>query len=167
MTLALDDTAAGTSSNTYCSLANAEIYMEKRGFKTEWTAATNGDKNIALVWATRLLDDLIDWKGAIYSSGQALRWPRSSVYDPDGRAFDQAAIPVWLREATAEFAFHLIKEDRIAESDMKGIKYINAGEIKVVADKYDRKLFVPPAVWEKIKFYGFRTGRTIKTLYRM
>ena len=80
MAVTLDTTIGGASSNAYCTLAEAETYMEARLHKADWTAAADATKNSAIVWATRLLDEGLEWDGTVYSEEQALRWPRTGVY---------------------------------------------------------------------------------------
>ena len=76
MALVLDATAAGATSNTYITLADAELYYETRLHVSDWDNANDADKGAALVWATRLLDEWMDWDGSNYDDDQALRWPR-------------------------------------------------------------------------------------------
>lgn len=118
MTLVLDATPAGPSANAYCTADEADAYHDARGFNPEWTGATSGPKEQALVWATRQLDQL-DWKGTKrhpLPGNQALRWPRAGIIDRDFVRVDPDSIPSWLKNATAEWAFNLLKEDRTSDA---------------------------------------------------
>ncbi len=128
MSLVLDATPAGANSNAYCTAAEADAYHQGRGFNPEWFAATITQKEQVIVWATRLLDQLkwIAYKRRPAMGVQALRWPRVGAIDRDYVFLDPDAIPKFLKDATAEFAFYLLKDDR---TDDPGS--IVANELKV------------------------------------
>lgn len=154
MALTLIETPGAADANTYCTLAEAESYFEKRLHKDSWDDALDPDKNAALVWATSILDDSINWYGWSLSETQALRWPRTGLSSPDGWTVSSTTIPQFLKNATAEFAMHLIDSDRMADDDMAGIKQIAVSSIQITTDKYDRKAIIPQSVWQIIRPYG-------------
>ena len=154
MAIVIDATAAGASSNSYTTLADAETYFESRLHKSDWTSASDADKNIAIVWATRLLDELIDWEGYIYTTTQALRWPRSGVTDSDGELLDKDTIPQFLVNAVSEYGMWLIDEDRTTDSDTAGFKKIKVDVITLEIDKYDKPAQIPPSVLNMLVPYG-------------
>lgn len=156
MALVLVATPGAVDSNTYCTLAEANSYFEKRLHKDSWEDAADADKNMALVWATAILDNEMNWYGWSISDVQALRWPRSGLVNQDGWTISSTAIPQFLKNATAEFAMHLISEDRLADSDMAGIKQIAVSSIQITTDKYDRKTIIPQSVWQMVRPYGSR-----------
>ena len=171
MALVLKATPGASDSNTYCTLAEAETYFETRYHKSAWTAAIDANKNICLVWATRLLDEIIKWKGLEAVEESALRWPRWGVWDPDGNEIDSTDIPNWLKIATAEFAFHLRGSDRTIETnrDLTGFKSVQVDVIKLEmmpgSAANSAKPVLPPSVWSIVKFYGSIYGKS-KTLVR-
>ena len=154
MTLSIIATAGAVDANSYCTLAEAETYFEGRSHKTDWSAAITADKNIALVWATSVLDSVMNWYGWAMSETQALRWPRSGLSSPDGWTISSVDIPHFLKRATAEFAMHLIAADRLADSDTMGFKQIAVSSIQITTDKFDRKPVMPQAVWNLVRPYG-------------
>ena len=165
----LIDTAGATDANTYCSVADADTYLEEfRGHTSDWSSATDGDKGIALLWATILIDQKCNWKGQKVTDTQALRWPRSFIYDQDGYSTDNTTIPTWLARATAEYAFFLLQEDLTVETnrDLVGISELKAGPIELKIDRIAKKASLPPSVWAMVSFYASRYGRS-KTLVRM
>jgi len=108
--LVIDATAGGANSNSFVTLAVAETYMEGRGNKSTWDAASDGEKNIALVEATRDLD-AVSYDGYRATGTQALAWPRQwaiDVDDPTYNYFDTNEIPVRIQNATCELAFQYI-----------------------------------------------------------
>jgi len=165
----VEDGTAKDNANSYCSVDDANTYHEKRLHTDDWDNAITSTKEMALMWATRLLDDLIDWDGWKYTTTQALRWPRTGVVDLDGDDIDHTQIPDFLKNATAEFARCLIAEDRTADPDTKGFKRIvvGSGDVDIAVDKYDRKRTIPPSVWLMVRHYGKKVKNPIRALVLM
>ena len=168
MSVTIIATVGATNSNSYCTLTEADTYHEERLHVDDWDNAGSNEKNSALVWATRILDEQVDWDGYKRSDAQALRWPRSYVYDTDGYPIDSSTIPQWLKNATAELARNLITGDRTLDTnyDTKGFKSIQIGDLKMVMDTYTGKAVIPKSVWSIIKPYCKKIGKQ-KTLVRM
>ena len=160
MAITLVATPGADDANTYCTLAEAEAYHETRLHNDDWVSASSSNKNKALAWATRLLDDLIEWNGSKTDVYQPLRFPRYNLVDTDGQILDSSTIPQFLKNATAEYAMHLIIGDRVKETDLKGYQSIKVASIRITPDKYDNPAFIPPSVWEMIKDYGVRKNST-------
>jgi len=154
--MALDNTVGGASADSYCSEAEADAYYgsDAHLWSSVWTAATTPQKEAALKTATRLLDDLVDWKGAKLASTQALRWPREGVYDRDGNLLATDAIPTFLIRATAEFSRFLLSSDRTAESDTLGISALKVGPVALDFDKRDRQQIIPDIIKKMVEKYG-------------
>lgn len=163
------ETGSGSATaNSYCSVDDGDLYHEKRLHVTDWTGATDDDKEAALMWATRLIEQAVIWSGTAISTTQALAWPRDSVYDRYGTAIDNDIVPTWLIEATAEFARELIAENRTTETnrDLVGFKELKVGELAMKIDTFSTKPLIPPAVWSMINYYCRKVGRA-KTLVRV
>lgn len=109
--MALDATVMGPSANSYCTVAEADAYHSTRGNNPEWTAASPSDKELYLQWATRQIDSLFVFIGTRSTVQQALMWPRYNAWDRDGYPYNSSEVPIRLKNAEAEFAFQLIKED--------------------------------------------------------
>lgn len=159
MALVLVATPGGATSNTYCTVAEADTYHEAHYYASTWNAATTANKNIVLVMATRLLDQLVMWDGNKETTSQALRWPRTSIYDLDGHYISSGTIPQFLKDATAEFARILLASDRTADAETAGFKRIVIDDIELEVDKFDRPQTIPKSVWIIIKTYGSIIGK--------
>lgn len=167
MALTIVATAGAVDANSYCTLAEAETYFEKRLHKTDWSGASTGDKNMALAWATSILDETMNWYGWAMTETQALRWPRIGLASPDGWTISSTTIPQFLKNATAEFAMHLIAEDRLADPDTMGFKQIAVSSIQITTDKFDRKPIIPQPVWNLVRPYGSKySGSSSVSLVR-
>jgi len=131
--MAIDATVGGSASNSYLTLSQANDYFANRLYSTDWTGATDPNKEAALIMATQLLDANTDFTGAIASDTQALSWPRSGMVTRNGVAIPEDELPADLKNATAELALSLLKTDRTAESDVEaqGITKIKAGPVEL------------------------------------
>jgi len=118
MALVIDATSAGSSSNSYGTLAEAETYFESRLNIAEWTAATDDYKNRALVTATRIIDQNI-FLGYRYTTTQALKFPRSGIPDYDSISFTDGVVPEQIKEAQFEIALAALTSD-LTESGSYG-----------------------------------------------
>lgn len=154
MALVLDVTVGGSAANAYLSRAEADAYFESRLYATAWTGATGANKDIAIVWATRLLDRSIDWIGYVTTALQALRWPRANALSADGILILNDVIPKQVKEATAELAMWLLQKDRTAETGREGIRAFSVGKLSFQFDKLDNPTPIPDAVYQLVSSLG-------------
>jgi len=164
-------TPGASNANTYATLNEAEDYIETRLHTDNWDDATDNDREAGLLMATALLDRLCNWDGDKASDTQALRWPRSFIYTPDGNTVDSATIPQFLKDATAEFALHLLGSDltETISRDLEGFKQIEVGSLNLVLDTEGgayKKAIMPDSVWIIVRSYCSRVGSS-KTLVRV
>lgn len=154
MALVLTATVGSVTANTYCTLAESNTYHEGHVYGATWIDGDDDLKKAALVWATRLLDEQVEWVGYPLDAIQALRWPRYEAYSVDGLfLLPTTTIPIWLKHATAELARYLLASDRTAERGI-GISEVTADTVSVVFDKHDLKPFLPPSVQSIVSRYG-------------
>jgi hypothetical protein len=161
-TLVLEDGSGLTNSNAYADVSEADAYHDAHLYASTWIAATTANKTIALIWATRILDEQAEWKGSKAHDTQALRWPRTDVLDPDGVELAGDAIPTWLKAATSECARVLLSTDRTAESDKAGLKQVTVGPITLIVDPLTELPILPRSVISILQPYarikGLKTG---------
>jgi hypothetical protein len=116
------------------SEADADAYHINRVDNDAWDAADTATKETAIKNATRLLD-LLQWKGSKYFEDGALRWPRESIYDLDGIALAVDTIPGFLEDATAEYAFVLLRDgDVTADPGSAGLERLKVDVIELEFD---------------------------------
>ena len=119
--MALIATPGAANANAYLTLSEANAYLTgNRLFTDVWQDATDPNKEVAIIWATMLLDRFIEWSGSIWTLTQALRWPRSGAQDQDNRWIAYDTVPSIVKQATAELALLVIQKDRTAEPDLLG-----------------------------------------------
>jgi hypothetical protein len=132
---ALVTTVGAANANAYVSRADADQYHLDRPEPTggAWSSFSSGQKDAAILWATKLMDALWEWNGTVTDYVQALLWPRAGLSKRSGDALPINAIPVELAQATAEFARQLAAADRAADSDVEtqGITSLKAGSVEL------------------------------------
>ncbi len=157
MTLIKEDGTGQTDANTYANVTDGDAYHEGHLYGSAWTDATTGNKETALVMATRLIDALWHFRGFKTHDTQALQWPRELAKDDDKLKspvlvtllnrqsyFANDAVPVTLVNATIETARALIEQDRTADPDGEGIAKLGlVGTLNVTFDKQDRLPVIP------------------------
>jgi len=140
--------------NSYVSEAEATAYFADRLHADAWTAATEGNRQKALIMACKLLDGHIVWAGYKTDDAQPLQWPRIGV---TGIAMD--VVPASVIMAQMELALILLKTDVTALPDTAGIKSLEvAGAVKLSMDPADRVKVIPDSVFALVCGYGTRTG---------
>ncbi len=163
MAVVLDATPGGANANSYCTLEEADAYHETRLQTATWDGADDPTKTKALITATRLLDELVEWDGACYTTEQALCWPRIEMYDQREIYIPDDSIPSKLKEAVAEFARLLIEGDRTADTSTDGIKSIKVGDIAVDfkdGESIPARKVMPDAVWQMVGRWGKKVKAT-------
>ena len=158
MAVVIDATVSGTDSNSYNTLAEFETYMLARVANTTAAAATDDQKNRALVQATRMFDLYAQWYGTKTVSTQALAHPRTNLYDLSAVALSSTAITQALKDAVNELAISLLTADRQVEVDQKGVKSFGVGSLNFVFDKYDAKQTIPAYIWHMVSHLGKRVS---------
>ena len=158
LTLVVEDGSGLSTANSYATEAQGDSYHDGHLYATSWTGATSANKEAALVMATRLLDENIDWTGRKFDEDQALDWPRSGTSDRDGYAIDHDEIPASLANATAELARWLIDSDRTAEAGTEGFRRLKADTLEMEIDKTDRAGVLPRVVVRMIRHLGRPVG---------
>jgi hypothetical protein len=114
MTLVVEDETGLDNAESYLSIADADTYHSNRG-NSAWTGST-AVKEAALRKATEYLDLTYSWKGDIFSTTQALNWPRTGISDSQGRELDYT-VPQKIKDATAELALASLSSDLLEIQD--------------------------------------------------
>jgi hypothetical protein len=147
VTLVLETGAGLANSNSYASVADGDNYHGRRLYSDKWEDADPGDKEKALMMATMVIDQSVQFYGYQVKETQALLWPRTRVVNRQVYSFsflsstawgviapyfDTNKIPPQIRDATCELARLLLTSDRTADDSAKGISSFEvAGELSV------------------------------------
>lgn len=176
MALILNAIWGSFSANSYCTVAESNSYHESRYHTSDWldgSLTTTSMKNASLVWATSLIDQLFKWDGTKVNQVQALACPRYGVCDIEGWLVDMTYKPTWIANATAEYAYWLLKEDLLntanadvintGAADLSGFKEITVGPITLKSSigessssssSNSSTRIMPLSVYSIIKPYG-------------
>ena len=157
LVLIKEDGSGRADANTYANAADGDAYHDGHLYAATWTAATTGNKEKALVMATRLIDGLFQFNGFKRMSTQALQWPRRECRDPDiengvvpglllvrGPFLDETKVPALVVNATCELARALLVEDRTDDPDGEGLSSMSVvGSLRLDFNANDRQPVVP------------------------
>lgn len=126
--MALVSTISGSTSNSYDSVANADVYFADRMNADAWTGS---DKDKALITATSRLE-AIDYLGSRSVTGQALKHPRTGLF-VDGLEVAANKIAPPILAAMFELALELKKGNSSATgaNDLSGFKKLQIGPLTI------------------------------------
>lgn len=130
--------------DAYASAEEVTDYLNARGASAAWDASSPEIQEAAIVEATSFLDVSFKWKGTISDTSQTLGWPRTCVWDREGRALE--GIPTIIKNATAELA-NLALDGRLLPMERAtgegGVVRDKIGDVEIeydldhIASKYD------------------------------
>ncbi len=166
VTFTVEDGTGLAGANAYVSESGADDYHLKHLYASSWDAASSGDKQKAIMMATRLVDENMLWDGQAKTTVQALDWPRFDVFDRKGFLLDSDAIPSILADAVSEFARQLVDADRTDETDDRGFKKLTAGSLSLEVDRADRTAILPNVVVRMLAPFGTPASATSIELIR-
>ncbi len=149
----------GATANSYADVVFADEYIATHDPDLAWFNIAPVIKESLLQRATELLDEL-RWQGSKSDSVNSLRWPRLYVYDKEGIQLDGTTVPLFLKRAASEFAFHLSEGDTTREA---GFKLIQIGPLKM--ESGDEQLSdqdpIPAQIRRMISFYLEPSGPSL------
>lgn len=145
-------TPGAFNANSYLTVVEAQTYFDTRLTVIEWDAADS--QEALLIMATRTLDMMCSgaklfvnrgkstddeiiffpkWTGFPATSTQRLAWPRTGMYDRNGNPIDPTIVPQDLKDAVAELAGQLARQDSTIDNDVavQGISSVRAGSVSV------------------------------------
>jgi Putative DnaT-like ssDNA binding protein len=162
--MALDATVGGVSSNSYVTMSVASAFLDGRLHIDAWVEASGAERESALIWATRLLDQQVRWYGMPTTMTQALAWPMTGMVDRYGRPISPTIVPTTIQEATAVYALALL-DDTSSETDSgadTGIKMKKLGAMTIEFFEHrppsSAATLMPLEVRQMVAMYGTVAG---------
>ena len=128
-TFTVEDGSVVTDANALVSVADALQIIENFGASTDWTGATQAEKENAIREATRYLNINYIWAGYKVDVDQTCQWPRYDTYDEDGNAIDTDIVHQSVKEACTYLALQVIEGDTLLED------FQNESKVKKTKDK--------------------------------
>lgn len=116
-------------------------------------------KSAILVYSTLFMDVSHGWVGTRSTWHQSLEWPRFDVYDRSNYFYSPESIPDKIKQAYADFAFELAREDRLLETIEPGttnFSAIQAGNVSLSLNSRDRKAIIPKYIEIQIEEFATR-----------
>lgn len=101
MALTVEDGSIVANADSYVEVDDIDTYAAGHGL-SGWTG-TLEVKEAAARYARVWIDDR-RWKGTVTDETQELSWPRTNVYDEEGRLIGANVIPKRLKDAQCEMA---------------------------------------------------------------
>lgn len=149
-------TPGAVDANSYVSLDEADMFFASSVKNSSWPESDEL-KEAALIESTRLLDSQFNWFGKIAADDQALRWPRSDVYDADNRLIPSDAIPKQIKDAVCNLAYYLVESGGLeqSQSDILGVK---VGPIDIRFAAESTTIGVPRFIARSLKSFGSFLG---------
>jgi hypothetical protein len=175
LTLIKEDGTGKVDANSYADMADGDAYFDGHLYASAWTAATQANKEKALVFATRLIDAERQFNGVKATEAQALQWPRSDCPDPDAAAESGSAavlasnaVPPAVVKATCELAKELLIQDRTTAPPGEGLiaQWTDTSGTKY--SKSDKRPVLSYLVQSLLAKYGasVRRGNSVVRLLR-
>jgi hypothetical protein len=171
--MAFDAGVGSPTANSYVTMSAASLFLEARLHIEAWTDASATEREAALMWATRLLDQQVRWSGHPTTATQALAWPMSGMQDRYGRAISNTIVPPTIQEATAVYALALL-EDTGSETDSgadTGVKMKKLGAMTIEffehQPPHSPATLMPLEVRQMVALYGTVAGSTQVRLVRV
>jgi hypothetical protein len=173
LTLIKEDGTGKTDANSYADVADGNAYHDGHLYATTWTGASDDQKAVALVMASRLIDAEFQFNGTRTNAVQGLQWPRARCPEPDAIhvplqvllpipsdfvRFD--SVPKAVVQAACEMARELLIADRTTAPPGEGLKYYNAGGIQTGYDKTDRRPVLSRVAMVMLAKYGVPMSAT-------
>jgi len=169
LVLIKEDGTGKVDANSYADVADGDAYFDGHLYATAWTAATTGNKEKALVFATRLIDSQYQFNGWRAHESQALQWPREECPDPDKSStvsfvllaildsfLPSDAVPKAVIRATCEMAKELLILDRTLAPPGEGLSYTYTGTDGTGYSKRDTRPIVSHVAQAMLAKYGGR-----------
>lgn len=133
MPTAIVATPGAANANSYVTRTEANTYFGDRLHSSAWTAASDADKDAALLWSTKLLDRSVRLNGERSTTTQALNWPRTGMEDESGNEIADDVVPQVVKDVQCELAMLLIGTDRSLENaaSAAGLTSLRAGPVSL------------------------------------
>jgi hypothetical protein len=125
----LNAVAGDPLANSYTTTTSASAFLTMRLDIDAWTEASVEDQSAALQWATRLIDEQVQWYGIPTYPDQALALPQVGLVDQWGRSVASNVIPLAVQQADALYALALLESTAPEASQATGDLVIKSKKI--------------------------------------
>lgn len=165
--MALDASVGSLTANSYVTEEEADAYFLERSNATAWSTSTQ--KEELLITHSRLLDWMLQFKGAKVSELQSMQFPRTGVELPSGYSVPSDIIPTEVKTAVFELALMALETDRVADNPLAGLAEVKAGPLTVrTANQSDnpKNPIIPDYIRSLLSGYTASAGVGVYRLIR-
>jgi hypothetical protein len=131
----LDTTVGGPSTNSYQTLVEANAYAAPHLNAAQWSALGSSGKILMMVRAVRIIDAQFPWMGRPVTDTQILQFPRFDIYHPSGIAYSLTEIPACVKQAQGELqcwmAGNGLATDKLLPGDEQALQRLKAGPVEL------------------------------------
>lgn len=121
----------GSGTTSYLTVEEADDIVALDFMRQHlWDALEVGEKEIRLMYGTRLLDRTIQWRGTKTNREQPLDWPRTDARDAERQIVGSMVIPTEVKEAVVEIVLHALSSP-VAGTDPVGVKRFKADTFEI------------------------------------
>lgn len=138
------------------SLAISPALVAGVSDNTPVSRLTASSREKALMWATQLLDAMMQWYGTKRTNEQSLWFPATGLVDENGMNYDFDTIPAILEVATAELAQHLLTRDvfKLPAALVQGVVEAQIGPLKAKIDDKQQIAVIPENILSLLSTLG-------------
>ena len=132
------------NANSFCTIEEANLYIDSKLHNSEWVGAINEDKEKALRCAALNISNYFDFVGIKKEENQVLAFPRTSEHF-------NSDYPIFIKNACAEYALILLKSGAVSSSS-EAIKSISFSGMKMdfkdtgskvsIEDSFPQEVFI-------------------------
>lgn len=137
--IVVEDGTGIVTANSYATVQEVDDLLSVN-IHSNWSLLDNTAKENLIMWATRILDERVTWKGKKVFETSGLAWPRTGVRNKEGFFLPDDEVPAAVKLATAVLADHLVAGN--PESTGNSTGNITKLKVDVVELQFDAKLFV-------------------------
>lgn len=167
MDLVPEDGTGRSDANTLVDLEFADDYFSGHPFYGDaWAALLPETRKKVLSAGSFALSSAYVWRGVILRSEQIFAWPRVGVVDLEGRIIASDSVPLRVKQAVCETAFHLSRGDPFVSSSTESLESLKIDVIELKFSGSTSVRAVPPASHNLLRglgeyVFGRRSGKVL------
>lgn len=142
------------TANSYVTVAEADSYFSDSFGRSLWAQTSSGDREAAVITASRYLDQYMTWMGHRSTSEQAMEWPRIDTFDKTGRPYPTNIVPGPVRFATFELAYYIVENGGLSFAP-QNIDRVKVGPVDVEFTKNSVDEGIPSFVENLVAHIGW------------
>ena len=162
MALITEDGTGLVDSESYGSVVGGDSYFAAHGSPSEWVDATEANKESALRYSTAWHDDNFSWYSTLYTTTQALNWPRNQYVDANGRTVS-VGVPLAVEYSTYEIAVEWLNGS-LNSTDLENVASESVGASSVTYKGNGSKSY--SAVKLSLRLYGSSGKSSVVEVFR-